>query len=100
MVNNKSKTFQKRSNLHMEMTLSSILDITTSNYPDREAFIFKDTRATYSELNTIVNRRANTLLNLGVNKGDHVATSGDAICGTFSSNILLLFLCLGGSVGK
>lgn len=58
----------------MKMTLGSILDINAHNYPNREAFIFKETRITYSELYSIVSKRANALLNLGVNKGDHIGT--------------------------
>jgi len=58
----------------MKMTLGSILDVNAHNYPNREAFIFKETRSTYSELNSIVIKRANALLHLGVNKGDHIGT--------------------------
>ena len=58
----------------MKMTLGSILDVNAHNYPNREAFIFKETRITYSELNSIVSKRANALFHLGVNKGDHIGT--------------------------
>ena len=41
---------------------------------DRTAFVFDQTRLTYKELNENINRVANALLELGVNKGDKVAT--------------------------
>ncbi len=41
---------------------------------DRTAFVFDQTRLTYKELNEHINRVANALLELGVKKGDKVAT--------------------------
>ena len=58
----------------MEMTLGTILQISTSQYPEREALIFEDARATYSLFNERVNQRANALLQLGIKPQDHVAT--------------------------
>jgi acyl-CoA synthetase (AMP-forming)/AMP-acid ligase II len=42
--------------------------------PDHLAFVFEDQRLTWLELNKSINRLANTLLDLGVKKGDKVAT--------------------------
>jgi len=58
----------------MEMTLGTTLQINADKYPDREALIFQNARATFSLLNARVNRRANALLSLGVARNDHVAT--------------------------
>ncbi|MBW2322854.1 MAG: AMP-binding protein [Deltaproteobacteria bacterium] len=58
----------------MEITLGTMLKINAAKYPRDEAVIFDDARATYSQLNDRVNKRANALLSLGVKKGDHVAT--------------------------
>lgn len=58
----------------MEMNLGFLLEISAQRYPNREALVFKDKRITYSELNNIVNQKANALLELGVKKGDHVGT--------------------------
>jgi acyl-CoA synthetase (AMP-forming)/AMP-acid ligase II len=58
----------------MEMNLGSILRISASRYPHREAVIFENDRTTFIELQEKVNQRAHALLSLGVKKGDHVAT--------------------------
>lgn len=42
--------------------------------PDHLAVIFKDQRLTYSEFNKSINRLANTLLYIGICKGDKIAT--------------------------
>lgn len=42
-------------------------------YPDRLAFVFKDKRYTWSELNREVNRLANSFSSIGLKKGDRVA---------------------------
>ena len=39
-------------------------------YPDQEAFVYGDTRITFSEFNTIVNKSINSLYSMGVRKGD------------------------------
>ena len=41
---------------------------------DRTAFVFDQTRLTYKELNATINQVANGLMELGVKKGDKVAT--------------------------
>ena len=42
--------------------------------PDHLAFVFEDQRLNWRELNKSINRLANALRNLGINKGDKVAT--------------------------
>jgi len=39
-------------------------------YPDQEAFVYEDTRITFSEFNTRVNRLIHALRKMGVKKGD------------------------------
>jgi acyl-CoA synthetase (AMP-forming)/AMP-acid ligase II len=46
-------------------------------YPDKEAVIYEDTRLTYSELDERINRLSNTLLDLGIEKGDHITVLAD-----------------------
>ncbi|MFW6113991.1 MAG: AMP-binding protein, partial [Actinomycetota bacterium] len=41
-------------------------------FPEREALVYEDKRYTYGELNTVVNKFANRLLDLGLKKGDKV----------------------------
>lgn len=57
----------------MEMTISSIVDMNADKFPDSKAIIFEDARATYAQLGDRANQKANALLDLGVNRGDHVA---------------------------
>lgn len=40
--------------------------------PDKTAFIFEENQVTYKELNDMVNKFANALINLGVKRGDRV----------------------------
>ncbi|MHA1257423.1 MAG: AMP-binding protein [Promethearchaeota archaeon] len=56
----------------MEMTIRELLETTYINYPHREAFVFKDGRATYAEYYAKVNQKANALLEMGIKKADHV----------------------------
>ena len=44
-----------------------------AKYPDKEAFVFKDTRVTYKQAQVHINRLAKGLLNLSVKRGDKVA---------------------------
>jgi long-chain acyl-CoA synthetase len=39
-------------------------------YPDQEAFVYEDTRITFSEFNTRINKLINALRKMGVKKGD------------------------------
>jgi len=55
------------------MTLGKILQRNAQQYPDKAAILFQEERITFSQLNDLVNRLANGLLNLGLEKGDRVA---------------------------
>jgi len=55
------------------MNLKQMLEITAGEVPQKEAIILGSQRVTYGELDETSNRVANTLINLGVEKGDHVA---------------------------
>lgn len=58
----------------MEVNLGYLLRRSSSKYPDKEAIVFEGRRITYREFNLRTNQRANALLELGIKKGDHVAT--------------------------
>ena len=57
-------------------TIGDTLEQTTDRYPDDDAIVYprKDQRWTYAEFDERVNRLANALLELGIEKGDRVAT--------------------------
>ena len=55
------------------MNNTDFLNIATAICPDKAAIVFEDKRYTFSQLNERVNRLANGLLKLGVQKGDRVA---------------------------
>ncbi|MFC2013502.1 long-chain-fatty-acid--CoA ligase [Chloroflexota bacterium] len=55
------------------MNTTEFLTISSAICPDRTAIVFEDKRHTFSQLDDRVNRLANALLNLGVQKGDRVA---------------------------
>ena len=52
------------------MTLGKILENSSESYPEKTAIIFGNVKIKYSELNTMVNKLANNLLNMGIKKGD------------------------------
>jgi acyl-CoA synthetase (AMP-forming)/AMP-acid ligase II len=56
------------------MNLGTLLPRHARFRPEHTAIVFEETRLTYAEFNKSVNRLANTLLNLGIGKGDKVAT--------------------------
>jgi len=58
----------------MEITLANMLELSAQKYPQLEAVLFEDNRATYAQLNDRVNIRADALMKLGVKKNDHVGT--------------------------
>jgi len=60
----------------MQMTLGNLLLINAEKYPAREAVAFEDERVSFLQLDQRANRRARAFLDLGVKKGDHVATLG------------------------
>ena len=55
------------------MNTTDFLSIATSICPDKVAIVFEGKRYTFSQLNDRLNRLANALSNLGVDKGDRVA---------------------------
>jgi acyl-CoA synthetase (AMP-forming)/AMP-acid ligase II len=56
------------------MNIGSLLPRHARYRPDHTAIVFKDNRFTFREFNRHVNRLANALLDLGVSKGDKLAT--------------------------
>jgi long-chain acyl-CoA synthetase len=54
--------------------LNTLLSRHTRYYPDKLAVVFEDNRLTFVEFNGRVNRLANALLEMGIGKGDKVAT--------------------------
>lgn len=55
------------------MGVGNVLRRSASNFPDKTALVFRDNRMTYAELNRRVNCLANSLLKMGLAKGDRVA---------------------------
>ncbi|WP_267163226.1 long-chain-fatty-acid--CoA ligase [Halovenus salina] len=57
-------------------TIGDTLEQTVARYPDNDAIIYphKDQRWTYEQFNERVNRLANAMIDLGIEKGDRVAT--------------------------
>ncbi len=57
-------------------TIGETLEQTVSRHPDNDAIVYphKDQRWTYDEFNERVNRLANAMSDLGIEKGDRVAT--------------------------
>jgi long-chain acyl-CoA synthetase len=55
-----------------QVTMPEALLRTARAFPDRIAFIYMGKKITYDELNRMVNRFANALVDLGVKKGDKV----------------------------
>jgi acyl-CoA synthetase (AMP-forming)/AMP-acid ligase II len=56
------------------MNLGSLFSRHAQYRPDRLAVVFEDRRLTWSEFNKQINRLANALVNLGIQKGDKVTT--------------------------
>lgn len=56
------------------MNIGSLFSRHARSRPDHIAVVFKDQRLTWREFNRSINRLANALLNLGIRKGDKVAT--------------------------
>lgn len=53
--------------------LGDLLRRSASRYPEKVALVFRGHRDTFSELDKVVNRTANALVDLGIEKGDRVA---------------------------
>jgi long-chain acyl-CoA synthetase len=56
------------------MNIGRLLSQHAQRRPDKLAFVFGDQRFTYLAYNQNVNRLANALLDMGIRKGDKVAT--------------------------
>jgi acyl-coenzyme A synthetase/AMP-(fatty) acid ligase len=56
------------------MDISGLITLHARTRPDHLAVVVQDTRLTYRDFNRHVNRLANALVQLGVKKGDKVAT--------------------------
>lgn len=57
------------------LNLALILEDSARNFPDKEAFVFDETRMTYRQINSLANQVANGLRQAGINPGDKVALS-------------------------
>ncbi len=55
------------------MSVGNVLRRNAFNYPDKTALVFQNQRTTYAEMNRRVNSVANSLLKMGLKKGDRVA---------------------------
>ena len=55
------------------LTVGEVVERAAQKWPDREAVVTDDRRLTYSQLNSLVNRLANGLVQLGVTQNDRVA---------------------------
>jgi len=56
------------------MNIGSLFSRHARYRPNHLAFVFENQRLTWRELNQSINRLANALLGLGIQKGDKVAT--------------------------
>jgi len=54
--------------------LKQMLEVAAENFADRTAIVCGERRVCYAELDKAANKAANALLNMGVRKGDRVAT--------------------------
>lgn len=54
-------------------TLGDLLTRTSARVPDKQAFIYQKRQVTYKELDELVNKTANGLVNDGIKKGDRLA---------------------------
>ena len=59
--------------LNYQKNLGDIIPNTAKTFGDKVGLIFKDREFTYKELDELTNRLANSLLRLGVKKGDRVS---------------------------
>lgn len=57
------------------LNLSVLLEDSARRYPNKDAFVFMDTRLTYAQLNGAANQVANGLRSAGIRPGDKVALS-------------------------
>src|SRR5271157_4990567 len=57
-----------------EVSIYELFACTAKKYPDKTAVIFLDRKITYRDMDDMINRYAALLIDLGVKKGDVVAT--------------------------
>jgi long-chain acyl-CoA synthetase len=57
------------------LNLAMLLEDSTREVPKRTAIIFEDIELSYEELNATANQVANSLVQLGIRRGDAVAIS-------------------------
>src|SRR5215210_2836394 len=63
------------------LTVGSLLDLVHERRPDDEALVYADRnlRYTYTEFSEVVENCARSLMDLGIEKGDHVAVRGQNV---------------------
>jgi acyl-CoA synthetase (AMP-forming)/AMP-acid ligase II len=71
------------------MSIGNIVARNAINYPNKEALVFEDLRYTWSQLNERVNRLANSLLSLGLKKGEKVALLSENVPAMVEANYAL-----------
>ena len=57
----------------VKLVVGDVLRSSVEKHPDKTAFIFKDKKLTYAQVNQRANRLANGLLSKGYKPGDHIA---------------------------
>jgi acyl-CoA synthetase (AMP-forming)/AMP-acid ligase II len=74
MILNERKLFMSvELNLSKQLVLGEIPARWARKTPDREAFVFNENRLTFAQFNRRVNRLANALIDLGIDKDDKVS---------------------------
>ncbi len=71
------------------MSIGNIVSRNAINYPNKEALVYEDLRYTWSQLNERVNRLANSLLSLGLQKGEKVALLSENVPAMVEANYAL-----------
>jgi len=65
---------KSRSNMQTNLTLGQMLENSATLYPGKIALVYEDWNIRYRDLNEMVNRLANGLIGLGLQKGGRVGT--------------------------
>mgnify|MGYP001098354324 FL=1 len=55
------------------ITVAEMVYRNARNYPNKEAVVFKDKRLSYRDIDVLSNKVANSIIELGIEKGDRVA---------------------------
>ncbi len=77
-------------NLMRRRCAGDILKRTSLRVPEKTALVFQEKRISYAELNIYVNRLANSLLELGIKKGDKVSV----ITQNCHQMVIIMWACL------